>query len=191
MLAKDIYGIGFATADQIAQKVGIPRDSLDRASAGIDHVLLETTSDGHCALPLGKLKLAAVKLLEVPEETVEHALSQMLTGGSLLLQEIDGEPLIFLPHLRRAEEGIAARIKSLAEAELIYPPIDFEKAVAWCEGGPFDKQEARENQMAKNVQTEMESYEAGLFILGLAHLHSVFSNLWALGFKVTGYSWLG
>jgi len=41
MLAKDIYGIGFATADQIAQKIGIPRDSLDRARAGIDHVLLE------------------------------------------------------------------------------------------------------------------------------------------------------
>ena len=57
MLAKDIYGIGFATADQIAQKIGIPRDSLDRARAGIDHVLLEATSDGHCALPLEKLKL--------------------------------------------------------------------------------------------------------------------------------------
>src|SRR6266581_2725486 len=57
----------------------------------------------------------------------------MLTGGSLLLEEIHGEPLIFLPHLRRAEEGIAARTKSLAEAESIYPPIDFEKAVAWCE----------------------------------------------------------
>jgi exodeoxyribonuclease V alpha subunit len=66
MLAKDIYGIGFATADQIAQKVGIPRDSLDRARAGIDHVLLEATSDGHCALPLQKLKLTAVKLLEIP-----------------------------------------------------------------------------------------------------------------------------
>src|SRR6202163_909220 len=133
MLAKDIYGIGFATADQIAQKVGIPRDSLDRARAGIDHVLLEATSDGHCALPLGKLKLAATKLLEVPEATVEQALSQMLTSGSLLLEEIDGEPLIFLPHLRRAEEGIAARIKRLAGTATLYPPIDFEKAVAWCE----------------------------------------------------------
>ena len=39
----------------------------------------------------------------------------MLTDGSLLLEEIDGDALIFLPHLRRAEEGIAARIKSLAE----------------------------------------------------------------------------
>jgi exodeoxyribonuclease V alpha subunit len=132
-LAKDIYGIGFATADQIAQKVGIPRDSINRARAGIDHVLLEATSDGHCALPLDKLKLAAVKLLEVPEPIVEQALSQMLTSGSLLLEEIDGEPLIFLPHLRKAEEGIAAKVKLLAGMATLYPPIDFDKAVAWCE----------------------------------------------------------
>src|SRR5258707_958768 len=133
MLAKDIYGIGFATADQIAQKVGIPRDSPNRAKAGIGHVLLEATSEGHCALPLEKLKLLAIKLLEVPEGTVEQALSQRLTGGSRLLEEIDGEPLIFLPHLRKAEEGIAARIKRLVGTATVYPPIDFEKAVAWCE----------------------------------------------------------
>jgi exodeoxyribonuclease V alpha subunit len=72
-LAKDIYGIGFATADQIAQRVGIPKDSLNRARARIDHVLLEPTSDGHCALGLGRLKLAAAKLLEVPEAIVEQA----------------------------------------------------------------------------------------------------------------------
>jgi len=132
-LAKDIYGIGFATADQIAQKVGIPRDSLNRARAGIDHVLLEATSDGHCALPLEKLKLAAMKLLQVPEAIAEQALSQMFTSGSLLLEEIGGEPLIFLPHLRKAEEGIAARIKCLAGMATLYPPIDFDKAAAWCE----------------------------------------------------------
>ena len=133
MLAKDIYGIGFATADQIAQKLGIPKDSLNRARAGLDHVLLEATSDGHCALPMEKLKQAAVKLLEVQEAIVEQALSQLMTSGSLLLEEIDGEPLIFLPHLRRAEEGIAAKILHLVKAELVYPPIDFDKAVAWCE----------------------------------------------------------
>lgn len=132
-LPKDIYGIGFATADQIAQKVGIPRDSINRAKAGIDHVLLGATSDGHCALPLEKLKATAVKLLEVPEALVEQALSQMLTSGSLLLEEIDGEPLVFLPHLGKAEEGIAAKIKLLAGMPTLYPPIDFGKAIAWCE----------------------------------------------------------
>src|SRR5215471_13164138 len=133
MLAKDIYGIGFATADQIAQKVGIPKDSLNRARAGIDHVLLEATTDGHCALPLAKLKLAATKLLGVQEAIVEQALSQMLTSGSLVLEKIGGEPLIFLPHLRKAEEGIAARINLLAGMASLYPEIDFDKAVAWCE----------------------------------------------------------
>jgi exodeoxyribonuclease V alpha subunit len=132
-LAKDIYGIGFATADLIAQKLGIPKDSLNRARAGLDHVLLEATSDGHCALPMEKLKVSAVKLLEVPEATVEEALSEMLTSGHLLLVDIDGEPLIFLPHLRKAEEAIAAKFKQLANAETLYPPMDFEKAVVWCQ----------------------------------------------------------
>jgi exodeoxyribonuclease V alpha subunit len=132
-LAKEIHGIGFATADQIAQSVGIPKDSQNRARAGIDHVLLGATSEGHCALPLEKLKAAAVKLLEVPVETVEQAVSQMLTSGFLLLEEIDGEPLIFLPHLRKAEDGIATQVKRLATAGVTYPKIDFEKAVAWCE----------------------------------------------------------
>jgi exodeoxyribonuclease V alpha subunit len=132
-LAKEIHGIGFATADQIAQSVGIPKDSQNRARAGIDHVLLGATSEGHCALPLEKLKAAAVKLLEVPVETIEQALSHMLTGGFLLLEEIDGEPLVFLPHLRKAEDGIATKIKRLAGAGVTYPKIDFEKAVTWVE----------------------------------------------------------
>jgi exodeoxyribonuclease V alpha subunit len=132
-LAKEIHGIGFATADQIAQSVGIPKDSQNRARAGIDHVLLGATSEGHCALPLEKLKAAAVKLLDVPVETIEQALSKMLTGGFLLLEEVDGEPLIFLPHLRKAEDGIATKIKRMAGAGVTYPKIDFEKAATWVE----------------------------------------------------------
>jgi exodeoxyribonuclease V alpha subunit len=151
MLAKEIYGIGFATADQIAQKIGIPRDSIKRARAGIDHVLLEATSDGHCALPLGKLKLAAAKLLEVPEAIVEQALSQMLTSGFLLLEEIDGEPLIYLPHLRKAEEGIAAKVKQLAGMPTVYPPIDFDKAIAWCERQTRKKLSPSQREALKTV----------------------------------------
>jgi exodeoxyribonuclease V alpha subunit len=69
----------------------------------------------------------------VPEAIVEQALSQMLTSGCLLLEEIEGEPLIFMPHLRKAEEGIAAKVKSLVGMAPFYPAIDFDKAVAWCE----------------------------------------------------------
>src|SRR5215471_1300463 len=65
ILAKDIYGIGFKTADVIAQNIGISKDSSSRASAGIDQVLLEATTEGHCALPVMQLKTCAMKLLEV------------------------------------------------------------------------------------------------------------------------------
>jgi exodeoxyribonuclease V alpha subunit len=133
VLAKDIYGIGFKTADQIAQNVGISKDSLSRACAGIDHVLLDATSEGHCALPVGELKAAARKLLEVAEGTVEQALSQMITSGSLILETIRDEALVFLPHLRKAEEGIAAKIRTMAGAQPAYPSIHFDKAVTWCE----------------------------------------------------------
>jgi exodeoxyribonuclease V alpha subunit len=73
-LAKDIHGIGFKTADQIAQKVGIPVDSLIRACAGLNHVLLEATGEGHCALPVEFLKDEAGKLLLVDEKIITEAL---------------------------------------------------------------------------------------------------------------------
>ena len=54
-LAKDIRGIGFVSADTIASNLGIAKDSLIRARAGLSHALLEATSNGHCALPLETL----------------------------------------------------------------------------------------------------------------------------------------
>jgi exodeoxyribonuclease V alpha subunit len=133
LLAKDIYGIGFKTADQLAQRLGIARDSLNRACAGIDHVLLDATSEGHCALPMLQLIQRGAQLLEVDSNIVEMGLSQMITSGALLFETVDGESLLFLPHLRYAEQGIAERIHALAGAESTYPAIQFDNAVAWCE----------------------------------------------------------
>ena len=132
-LAKDIHGIGFKTADQIAQKMGIPVDSLIRACAGLSHVLLEATGEGHCALPLELLKDEAGKLLLVDDKIVTDALERTLASGDLVRETISEQELIFMPHLKRAEEVIAARIKNLCTAGANYPAIDVEKAVAWCQ----------------------------------------------------------
>jgi len=132
-LAEDIDGIGFKTADQIAQRVGIPADSLIRACAGLNHILLEATGDGHCALPSRLLAEEGVKLLGVEEKIVAAALDRTLAEGDLIRESIAGEEFMFLPHLKRAEEGIAERIKALAKTSANYPAIDFEKAVAWCQ----------------------------------------------------------
>src|ERR1022692_4457413 len=131
-LAKDIHGIGFKTADQIAQKIGIPVDSLIRACAGLSHVLIEATGEGHCALPLELLKDEAGKLLLVDEKIVTEALERTLAGKDLVKETINGQELIFLPHLKRAEEIIAGRSKNLAASPSTFPAIDFDKAVDWC-----------------------------------------------------------
>jgi exodeoxyribonuclease V alpha subunit len=133
-LAKDIHGIGFKTADQIAQKIGIPVDSLVRACAGLSHVLLEATGEGHCALPTELLKDEAGKLLLVEDKIVTEALERTLASKDLVRETIAGQELIFLPPLKRAEEIIAGRIKHLAGAPSAFPAIDFDKAVTWCQG---------------------------------------------------------
>ncbi len=130
-LTRDISGIGFKTADQIARNIGISKESSLRARAGLSHVLLEATQAGHCALPAGRLQEEALKVLEISEAIVEQALSWMLSRGQLLQERVDHEDLIFLPHLSRAEAVVAAKIGELAEAPCNYPPIDIEKAIAW------------------------------------------------------------
>lgn len=82
-LAKEIHGIRFNTADQIAQKMGIPVDSLIRACAGLNHVLMEATSDGHCALPVELLKDEAGKLLLAEAKIVDTALDHTLASNDL------------------------------------------------------------------------------------------------------------
>ncbi len=132
-LAQNIPGIGFRTADQIAQRVGVPHDSVLRAGAGLAHVLLEATQQGHCALPLVRLREEAGKLLLVPDSVLEAALQRALSSGELTQENIGGEPLVFLASLRRCEEEIAARIRTLGQLPPAFPRIDAEKALAWCE----------------------------------------------------------
>ncbi len=132
-LAKDIHGIGFKTADQIAEKVGIPKDSIIRACAGLAHRLAEASGQGHCALPREILMEETVRLLEVDEEIVREALARQLVNGEMVEETIGGEDLIFLPALKLAEEGIARNLRKFAALPSHYPPIEFEKALEWCE----------------------------------------------------------
>lgn len=73
-LARDIRGIGFRTADQIAESLGISRTSMMRARAGIAHTLTEAVSQGHCGLPEDELLPLEEELLNLPRETLAEAL---------------------------------------------------------------------------------------------------------------------
>jgi exodeoxyribonuclease V alpha subunit len=132
-LARDIHGIGFKSADTVAQKLGIARDSIIRALAGTMHALLEAAREGHCALPKEVLTEQAAKLLEINVALVREALERLLLDGELVDEPIGGHNFIYLPYLRRAEDGIASLLRKLANAPSSLPPIDIEKAIAWCQ----------------------------------------------------------
>jgi exodeoxyribonuclease V alpha subunit len=74
-LARDIRGIGFRTADQIAAKVGIEKTALVRVRAGISYALADAMNEGHCGLPGEELTALTCKLLEIPEPLIETALT--------------------------------------------------------------------------------------------------------------------
>ena len=64
-LASEVWGIGFKTADTIAQAVGIPHDSPERIKAGLQYTLSQAADNGHCYLPEPDLVREAAKILEV------------------------------------------------------------------------------------------------------------------------------
>src|SRR5260370_5324833 len=74
-LALDIHGIGFKTADTLAQRLGIPRDAVIRAQAGVRHVLQTFADEGHCAVVQAELIEAASTLLEIPETIIMQAIT--------------------------------------------------------------------------------------------------------------------
>ncbi len=133
ILARDIRGIGFKSADQIARKLGIPEDSLHRAQAGLNHVLIEATGNGHCGLPERLLIQHAVDLSAVDESVVKNGLDQALLGEHVVRELIGDSELIFLPALKKAEEGIARKILNLSNQPSAYPKMDINKAISWVQ----------------------------------------------------------
>ena len=133
-LARDIRGIGFRTADQIAAKLGIEPTAMIRVRAGISFALAEAMEQGHCGLPEAELVDLAQSLLEIPGELVRTALGLELEAGEVVADTLEGQRCIFLAGLYRAEREIAERLRHLAVGAPPWPAIDADKAIPWVEG---------------------------------------------------------
>jgi len=132
-LARDIRGIGFLSADTIAQKIGIAKDSPLRAQAGISYALSEASAQGHCGLPYTELVPLAIKLLEIPETVIEMAIAQEISSEVLFPDTVDNQPCVFMASLYFAEQSIAAQIRRLKTSTTTLPTFDADKAIPWVE----------------------------------------------------------
>ncbi|ESP97594.1 ATP-dependent RecD-like DNA helicase [Streptomyces sp. CHA1] len=140
-LAADVWGIGFLTADRIAQAVGIPHDSPDRVKAGLQYALSQSSDQGHVYLPEDRLIADAVKLLQVDTGLVIDCLGELAADEEGVVREkvpgSDGEPVtaVYLVPFHRAEVSLAAQLLRLLRAPDDRMPafrdVDWEKALGW------------------------------------------------------------
>ena len=123
-LADDIWGIGFKTADQIAEKLGFGRESYVRLRSGLMYTLSELSGDGHVYAEKQQLIDKASELLEASPETIVMTMDEMLRQEELIRErkikvtDEEGNPVtaIYLPPFYYAEAGVAGKLKKLASA---------------------------------------------------------------------------
>ncbi|PJD94910.1 MAG: ATP-dependent RecD-like DNA helicase [Parachlamydia sp.] len=137
-LARDIFGIGFKTADVIAQKLGFDASSDMRADAGIEYVLTELASDGHVCYPVEDFIEEARSILEIDKEKIRARIFVLTEEGRVEHFKLihAGEPTFFvwIKPLFVAEVGIAREIQRLISAAHSLREIDLAKAIEWIQG---------------------------------------------------------
>lgn len=113
-LAKDVWGIGFKTADQIARNLGVPHDAPMRLRAGLLHVLGEASDQGHMTLPRAQLLASGGEILGVDPQALEQPLADVAMHEEVIVEADWGdEPLVWLPSLHAAETNLARRLLKL------------------------------------------------------------------------------
>lgn len=122
LMTDDIWGMGFKTADEVAQRMGVARDSEYRIHSGIIHVVRESVGKGSCGVPRGLMVEQASQLLGLDYELIEAGLERELQTGALILDDAAGEQCYFARVVYAAEKNIATlllnRLKAGAASEI-------------------------------------------------------------------------
>jgi exodeoxyribonuclease V alpha subunit len=129
--AREIDGIGFKTADQIARNLGFGFSSPERLEAGLLHILKDKESEGHTALPRSFLLEEAHRLLGVEPIDIEPSLGSLVEGRHLLI--VEGTDFLQLPLNEMRERTIARHVDRLKDTASCLPPIKVELAIEWAQ----------------------------------------------------------
>ena len=111
-LADDIWGIGFKTADGIANKMGYEKNDLRRCCSGLLYTLNQLSNEGHVYAEEEQLVKAAIALLEADEENIRQAMTDMIREEKLMMEQ----EAIYLPPFYHSECGTAKRLLTLMNA---------------------------------------------------------------------------
>jgi exodeoxyribonuclease V alpha subunit len=144
-LASEVWGIGFKTADTIAQAVGVPHDSPERIKAGLQYTLSEAADNGHCYLPEPDLIGEATKILQVDRELIGPCLDELAAEEGVVREQLPASddptrspvPAVYLVPFHRAERSLAGGLTDLLNSSQerlpVFTQVDWHKALGWLQ----------------------------------------------------------
>lgn len=138
-LARDVWGIGFKTADKIGAALGIPNNAPARLTAGVRYTLSQAAdNDGHLYLPLSELLERSAGLLETDPEEIELIVPQLDHSGDIFIESDDDGERVYLAQHGGAEIAVARRLIRLWRAPEdrleTFQQVNWERAFDWLIG---------------------------------------------------------
>src|SRR5262249_39730633 len=132
-LANDIWGIGFRSADDLAQRMGIDRQSPQRAQAALRYVLKELSDDGHCGYPQDDVIKQTQTLTGIGEPILVDAAAELIRERELERETVGGAAWLFLKRLHAAETSVARGLRELQQGRHPLPAINLDVALDWVQ----------------------------------------------------------
>lgn len=136
-LAQDIWGIGFKTADQTAQKMGIAKESDMRIDAGVEYALQQIANDGHTCFPIGPFLEKAQALLEIDANLIAARLAHIEQEERIITAplNIDGQltACIWLKLFHVCEKGIGKELLRIQSGIAPLRALNISEAISWAE----------------------------------------------------------
>ncbi len=140
-LATDVFGIGFLTADAIAEKLGFEKNAPVRVEAGVLFVLNHLTEEGHVFYPYNQLIRRCADILKNPVEEVVRAFRNLAGKGEIIIEDTQtvtgeiaqGNKPVYLKRYYESETGIAHHLSRIMKTDSPFPEINIEKALDWVQ----------------------------------------------------------
>ena len=140
-LAGEIFGIGFQTADRIAEKLGFANDSPLRLKAGVLHVLDQMADEGHLYFPYAPLIDRCRMILKTDHEAVATAIADLNVEKRIVIEDLNPEngkaranhKAVYQSRFYLYETFTAQRLGMLLEAPLYQAGIDTRQALGWVQ----------------------------------------------------------
>lgn len=128
-VVRDVRGIGFKAADQLAEKLGVEKQDDKRIQAGIVQALRECYARGNTYMDESELVGEAEGLLDVDRDTVARGLQGVILSGGAHMDEIDGRRVYYPMGLYEAEDETALMMTQLTQSQFETPLVDIDEAI--------------------------------------------------------------